>query len=219
MAEIVLFGVGSTAQVLHYHLSREGHRVAAFTVDAAYCHDKVLMGTPVVSFETVRDLYPPTEFMMMIAIGYINVNQLRAERCAQAQKMGYHLFSYISPTAIVWDGLKVGENCKIGEQSLLQPFSRLGENVFIGSGCIIGHHTVIQDHCFLASGVKLGGFVQIEPYAFLGTGAVVRNKARVAARSVIGAGAVVLQDTHEGGVYLARAAESMGMDSALLSPG
>jgi sugar O-acyltransferase (sialic acid O-acetyltransferase NeuD family) len=217
--DIVLFGAGGTAQLMHYQLQRAGHRVAAFAVDAAHFRESAVLGCPVVPFEDVARRYPPEAHQMMVAVGYVRVNRLRAERCAQAKAMGYRLFTYVSPTAIVWDGCRPGENCKIGEASIVQPYAQLGENVFIGSGCIIGHHSTLGDHCFLASRVTLGGGVVVGPYAFLGTGATVRNKLNVARGSVIGAGAVLLQDSRENGVYAAAEAQALPVSSDMLSPG
>lgn len=218
MAEIILFGIGATAEVLHYHLTREGRPVAAFAVDADYLRESSLLGCPVVAFEELEQHFSPAVYELIIAIGYARVNQLRAERCAQALARGYRLQSYISPTAILWDDLSPGYHCRIGEKSLIQPFARIGDNVSVGSDCLIGHHSSLGDHCFLASRVTLGGGVVVEPYAFLGTGAIVRNKARIAAHSVVGAGAVILADTRPGGVYVAQAAEALEISSDALAP-
>lgn len=218
MAQLVLFGTGSTAMALHYYLQKAGHRIVAFCVDQAYLTDRTFLDCPVIPFEDLPAHYPPDRVELMIAIGYAEVNQLRARRFEQAKKMGYRLVSYLSPNAILWDALQMGENCKIGELSILQPFSRLGQNVFIGSNCIIGHHSTIHDHCFLGSGVQLGGNVTIQDHSFIGTGAVIRNKIVIAERSVIGAGAVILQNTRPGGVYLAAEAIEMPIDSDDLSP-
>lgn len=219
MANVVLFGVGGTAQVLHHHLLRAGHRVDAFTVDADHLRERTLLGCPVVPFEEVARRFPPDAHQMMVAVGYLRVNRLRAERCTQAKAMGYRLFSYVSPTAVLWDGCRLGENCKVGEASIVQPYVQVGENVFIGSGCIVGHHSVLGGHCFLASRVTLGGGVVVGPYAFLGTGATVRNKLKIARGSVIGAGAVMLHDTRENGVYAAAEAKALPISSDLLPPG
>lgn len=204
---------------MHYHLQRAGHQVVAFTVDRAHLREPRLFDRPVVPFDEAARHFPPDAHQLMVAVGYARVNRLRAERCAQARAMGYRLFSYVSPTAIVWDGCRIGENCKIGETSIVQPFAQLGENVFIGSGCIVGHHAVLGDHCFLASRVTLGGGVVVGPYAFLGTGATARNRLTIAPGSVIGAGAVLLQDTRENSVYAAAEAQALPVSSDTLSPG
>lgn len=216
---LILFGLGSTAEVMHYHLTRAGHEVVAFTVDSRHQTTDELLDCPVVPFEAIEKHFSPTAHQMMICIGYAQVNQLRAERFAQAQQKGYSLISHTSPDAKVWEGLILKPNCRIGDFSLVQPFSSVEENVYIGSNCVIGHHSHIAEHCFLAARVTLGGGVIIEPYAFIGTGAILRNKVRIGAHSVVGAGAVILQDTEPHSVYMAHPATRIPIHSGELSPG
>ncbi len=214
MEKIVLFGTGSMASVLHYYLTHDSpFEVTAFCVDREYLKKDNLHGLPVVPFDEVASIYPPDEHRMLIAIGYVKVNRLRAERYYQAREMGYRLVSYVSSKATIWSGLTVGENCKISANTMVQPFAEIGNNVFIGSGSVIGHHTVIKDHCYLATNVVVAGSVTIEPYSFLGTGSIVRNKLTIAREAVIGAGAVILEDTTEQGVYMSQPAERLPIAS------
>ena len=212
--KLILFGTGSTAEVMHHRLTQGGGpEVAAFSVDADYLTEVVKAGLPVVPFETLPDRFPPDAFDLMIAVGYAGVNRFRAERFAQARTWGYHMPAHVGPGAQVWDGCRPGENCRIGANTLIQPFAAIGENTSIGSGSIVGHHTRIGDHVFIGSGVTLGGNVVIGDYAFLGTGAVVRNKIVIAPGTVIGAGSVILEDTEPGGVYLSRTADRLPVQS------
>jgi sugar O-acyltransferase (sialic acid O-acetyltransferase NeuD family) len=213
MKSVILFGAGQTAEVMHCLLLAAGYTITAFCLDAAWCQQERLLDCPVVPFEQLTRFYAPDDHLMMIAVGYQNLNRLRAQRLSEAQAMGYEMLSYISPEASTWPGFSPGTHCRVGARSLIQPYARLGHNVSIGSGCIIGHHSEIQDHAFLASGVMLGGGVVIEPYAFVGTGAVIRNKARIASGSVIGSGAVILQDTQPNGVYMAAGAKALPLNS------
>jgi sugar O-acyltransferase (sialic acid O-acetyltransferase NeuD family) len=217
MKKVVLFGTGKTAQVMYYHIQREGGVIAGFAIDREFYSDKTLYNFPVVPFDVVEKKFPPEEYDMMIAIGYKNVNLLRAKRVAQAEEKGYRLVNYVSPSAIIWDNLSLQSNCKIGERTILQPYSDIEKNVFIGSGCIIGHHAKIMKHCFIASGVIVGGGVVIEPYCFLGTGSTIRNDIIVKEASVIGAGVTILENTEPQSVYLNRSAEKMSITSKSLN--
>lgn len=216
---LILFGLGSTAEVMHYHLTRAGHQIVAFTVDSDYQTADTFLDCPVVPFDHIEKAFSPADHQMMICMGYAQVNQRRAARFAEAQRKGYTLMAYASPDAKIWDGLILKPNCRIGDLTLIQPFATLEENVYIGSNCIIGHHSQIAEHCFLASRVTLGGGVVIEPYAFVGTGATLRNKVRVGAHSVIGAGAVILEDTAPYSVHVAQPATCIPIHSKDLSPG
>lgn len=211
---LVIFGTGATAEVMHHRLSQEaGVEVADFSVDGEFLVEGVKAGLPVVPFEWLPDSHPPEAFDLLIAVGYARVNRLRADRFLQAKAWGYHMPAHISPGAQVWPGWTPGANVRIGANALVQPFATVGENTSIGSASVIGHHGRIGDHVFLASGVLLGGGVVVGDYSFLGTGAVIRNKIAIAPHTVIGAGAVILEDTVEGGVYMARSAERLPVQS------
>ena len=218
---VVIFGIGATGSALHYNLTHDGAwQVAAFTIDREFMTGSDFLGCPLVPFDEVEGHYPPDQFQMIIAVGYVRVNHLRAERYQQAKDKGYSLIRFISPQAQIWEGFTSGDNCKIGSGSLIQPFAHIGNNVFIGSGCIIGHHAHVMDHVFIASGVTIAGSVTVEPYAFIGTGAVIRNRIRIGAESVVGAGAVILQDTDPQGVYMASPAVKLKMSSnKMVRPG
>jgi sugar O-acyltransferase (sialic acid O-acetyltransferase NeuD family) len=211
---VVLFGNGAIAKLAYHELlQNSGYEVAAFTVDRDYCLADRLLGLPVVPFDQVASSYPPAEYRMLISIGYVKMNKLKAARYQEAKQMGYQLISHISPRAVTWPGLEFGDNCFIGPNSVVYPSARIGNNVFIGACCVIPHDSVIHDHCFLSDGVVLSGSVTVEPFCFLGTGSTIRNKVKIARECVIGAGAVILADTAEKGVYMGKPAEQLPIAS------
>lgn len=219
MKKLVLFGNGAVAEVLHHQFSRHtDYEIVGFTVDRDFVGSGSCCGLPVVPWDEVARHYPPEEHELMIAIGYVRVNRLRAERFAEARAMGYRLASYVHPRSSLWDGFVLGENCRISENVIIQPFARVGDNVFIGAGSLIGHHTTIADHCHLSAGVHLAGQITVGKYCYLGIHATARNRVSIAPRCIVGAGAVILGDTVEGGVYMAPGAELLPIDSDRLSP-
>ncbi len=219
MEKLIIFGNGSVAEVLYYYLQRDtDFSIAGFTVDRQVIQADTLLDLPLVPFDEVQEKFPPGEFKMMVAVGYVRVNQLRAERYYQAKEMGYQMASYTSPHASVWSGFEVGENCRIGDQCIISPFSKIGDNVWISAGSIIGHHAVIEDHCYFSTRVSMVGFVHVEPYTYIGMGAVIRNNITIARSCIIGAGAVILGDTQEKGVYMAPNAEKLPINSDQISP-
>jgi sugar O-acyltransferase (sialic acid O-acetyltransferase NeuD family) len=150
---------------------------------------------------------------MLISIGYVGINKLRAERYFQAKEMGYRLISQVSPKVITWSELVVGDNCLIGPNTVISPSANIGRNVLIGACCTIAHDVAIQDHCFLSDGVAVSGSVNVGEYCFLGTNSTIRNKVTIARGCVIGAGAVILEDTEERGVYMGKMADQLPITS------
>lgn len=219
MQKLVLFGNGAVASVLHYHFTHDtDYRVAAFTVDRPFILEDTLHGIPVTPWDEVAERYPAAEYSMMIAVGFVRTNRLRAERCLQAKQMGYRLISYVNPRASLWDGFTVRENCCIGANVLIQPFTSIGDNVFIGSGSQIGQHSTIKAHCHLSASVQIAGYVTVESYCYIGINATIRDRVRIAPSCIIGAGAVILGDTVEKGVYMAKPADLLPISSDKLSP-
>lgn len=208
MAKVVLFGNGQIAGVVHTYLTHDSpHEVVAFTVDREHIGAETeYLGLPVVPFEDVERLYPPDEHEMYVSISYREVNRLRERKYHEAKAKGYTLLTYVSPKAVTWPNVTLGDNVFIMENNVIQPFVEIGNNCLIWSGNHIGHHTTIADHCFFASHVVIAGFVKIRPNCFFGINATVRDGITIERECVVGAGALILKSTRERGVYIGQPA-------------
>lgn len=203
MSNVVIFGTGSFAQVAHFLLTHDSdHEVVAFTVNESHLAEQELMGLPVVAFEEIERQFPPDAFTMLVAVGYKDVNKLRATFYAEAKSKGYELISYISSKCTFW-GETVGDNCFIFEDNTIQPFVQIGNNVVMWSGNHIGHHAAIGDHCFVASHVVVSGHVSVGSYSFLGVNATIRDNISIGEACIIGAGALIMKSTADYSVHIA----------------
>ena len=214
MARVVVYGTGQVASVVHTYLTEDSpHEVVAFTVGARHVTSDTFLDLSVVPFEHVARLYPPTEFAMIIAIGFQQVNRLRAEKYAEAKASGYELITYIHSKATVWKDLVIGDNCVVMEDTVIQPFAVVGNDVILGPGSCVGHHSIVKDHCLLASHVDVSGNVIVEPYCFLGANSTIRDGVTVAEECVVGANVAIHQDTVSRGVYVGPRPELLGLPS------
>jgi sugar O-acyltransferase (sialic acid O-acetyltransferase NeuD family) len=203
MSKVVIFGTGSFAEIAQFLLTRDGeHEVVAFTVHESHLVQRDLVGLPVVPFEEVERRFPPGGFKMLVAVGYKDVNRLRATIYAEAKSKGYELISYVSSKCTFW-GEAMGDNCFIFEDNTIQPFVTIGNDVVMWSGNHIGHHSTIGDHCFIASHVVVSGHVRVGSYSFLGVNATIRDNISIGEASVIGAGALIMKSTADRSVYIA----------------
>ena len=55
-----------------------------------------MSGLPLIDFEAVEREFPPAQCQMFVAVGYARMNQLRAQKYAEAKRRGYPLVSYVS---------------------------------------------------------------------------------------------------------------------------
>ncbi|HDM75383.1 MAG TPA: acetyltransferase [Deltaproteobacteria bacterium] len=201
----VIVGDSPIAEVAYEYLTYDScYTVVAFTVDQEFIKRDHMFEVPIVPFEEVDSYYPPNTHKMFVAVGYPQMNRLRAKFFKRAKEKGYALISYISSKAFVWRNVKIGENCFIMENNVIQPFVRIGNNVTIWSGNHIGHHSVIGDNVFIASHAVISGFVEIGEYCFIGVNSTIANNIRVAKNSLLGAGSIILKDTEEGKIYGAK---------------
>jgi sugar O-acyltransferase (sialic acid O-acetyltransferase NeuD family) len=202
--KLIIFGLGDMAELAAYLFGlHTDYEVVGFCVDEAYLKEQYFVGLPVVAFENIQTIYPPATHDMFVAIGYSQLNQLRAEKYHAARQKGYTLATYVSPKATVFDNVALGDNCFVFENNVLQPFVQIGENTIIWSGNHIGHHTVIGPHGFITSHAVISGRVRIGTHVFVGVNATLRDHITVGNKVVIGAGTILLKDAIDDAVYMA----------------
>jgi sugar O-acyltransferase (sialic acid O-acetyltransferase NeuD family) len=207
---VVVLGTGSFAQCVRFYLEHDSeHQVVAFSENRALIAADTLDGLPIVAFEDVEALYPPSDFAMYVAVGYRKVNQIRARLYEEAKAKGYDLITYISSRASHWPGLEIGDNCFVFEDNTIQPFVTIGSDVVLWSGNHIGHHSTIGDHCFIASHVVISGHVHVGAFTFMGVNATTRDDITIGSGNVIGAGALIMRSTGDDEVYPAKATKPL----------
>ena len=214
MSKIVVFGAGKIAEVAYYYLTNDSpHEVVAFTVDGEYLTASELLGRPVVAAEEIHEKYPPGDFAMLVAIGYQQLNRVRAAKYEEARQKGYELITYVSSKASNVADVEIGENCLILENQSIQPGSKIGNNVTLWSGNHIGHHSTVGDHCFITSHVVISGTTVIEPYCFIGVNVSIGHGITIGCESILGAGSLVTKSTQPKSVYVTKDTEPFALDS------
>lgn len=219
MKQIVLFGLGMIADVAYHHIVRDAaFEIAAFACDGDWLdaarHSRLgQLGVPVVAFESIEDSYPPDAYAMFVAIGYHELNQLRADRCRQATAKGYELVSYVSTRADCGPWAKIGKNCLILDGVGVQPGVSIGDNVSLWNNTLIGHHSNIGDHCWIAAGTTIGGKATLGERCFVGLGATIAGDLLIGAESFIGAGCLLTRSAAARSVFVQRDTELFRLDS------
>lgn len=214
MSKIVIFGEGKYAEEAYFYFTSDSpHDIVAFTADKHFIKKTELFGLPVFPFETIQDKYPPDAFKMFVALGYQNLNKLRASKYDEAKEKGYKLVSYVSSLAGNFGNVEVGDNCFVMENTAIQPCSKIGNNVTIWSNNLIGHHSTIEDHCYIAGQVVVAGSTTIGQYCFLGVGAIIGHEITIGRESIIGAGAIITKSAEPNSVFIAQETPKYRLDS------
>src|SRR5579859_4236050 len=144
--KIVIVGDGEFAEIAYEYFTHDSaFDVAAFAVERPYLKRDSLFDLPVVAFENLETLYPPSKFGIFVAITFTQLNRVRARLYHSAKAKGYLPVSYVSSQAFVWRNAVIGENCFIFENNVVQYHAQIGNNVVLWSGNHVGHRAVIHD--------------------------------------------------------------------------
>ncbi len=211
MKPVVLFGTGKIAEVLlecfRHHSDRE---VVAVTVDREYVTGDSWEGLPLVAFDEVVERFPPDRFEMFVALGYQDLNGLRAKKVSEARQLGYALPSYVHPQSGLPVDCVYGENCFIMNQVLVHPRVTLGDNVFVWSGAMIGHHSTIGDNCWLTSCANISGVVSVGKNCFFAVNSTVGHGVTIGDDCFLGANSLVTKCAEAGQVFVVPPTERFG---------
>lgn len=203
MKPIILFGTSKIAEVLFYFFQEHSdYQVAAFTVDRTYLPGESYLGLPVVAFEQIEQEYPPSHYDMFVALGYQDLNALRARKVAEAKAKEYKLVSYIHPESGLPKDCEYGENCFIMNNVMIHPRVKLGSNVFVWSGAMIGHHTTVGDNCWLTSCTNISGVVTVGKNCFFAVNATIGHGVSLGDDCFFGANVLVTKCTERGQVFM-----------------
>lgn len=211
---LVIFGTGKIAEVVHYYAVNEcGLKVIAFCVDAAYKNVDHFLGLPVVNFEDVENMYPPSAYQMFVALGYHDLNRLRETKCNSAMQKGYELVSVISPLTNLPANIITGYNCFIMPPAIVHPCVVLGNNVFVWSGSVVGHHSLIEDNCWLTSACNISGNVRLGANSFVAVNATIGHSVHIKKNCFIGANALVTKNLEADQVVIVESTKPFRLNS------
>lgn len=203
MKPLILFGNGKIAEVLLYFFRNHSDRdVVACTVDRDYLAGSEWQGLPAVAFDEVAQKYPPAEYDMFVALGYQDMNALRANTCARARSLGYTLVSYVHPDSGLPADCVHGDNCFIMNHVHIHPRVTLGNNVFVWSGAMIGHHSSVGNNCWLTSCANVSGVVTLGKNCFLAVNSTIAHGITVGDDCFVGANTLITKSTQPGEAYL-----------------
>ena len=200
--KLVVFGVGDLARVASAYFERYAPvEIVAYTAHREYVAGSGFLGKAVIPFEELTRTFAPSDHKVFVAIGYREMNTVRAAVFEECARLGYQFFTYLDPRAHVWDPSAVGRNCLILEGNVIQPYAHVADDVIMWSGNHLGHDSRIDEHCFITSHVVIAGNVKIGAYSFVGINASIRDGVTVGPRTLVGGATVILRDTKEGSVY------------------
>lgn len=199
---LLIFGSGTLAEVATFYFEKDSnYEVVAYVEDDSFeVNKKKLLGRPIISWTDALNEFSNEDVEFFISIGYRKTNSVRQQRYHQVKSAGYSCATYISSKATNF-AERIGDNCFILENNVLQPFTVIGNNVTMWSGNHLGHHSEVEDNVFISSHAVISGKCRIGMNSFLGVNCSLHDGTVVGEKSVIGAGAIVSKSCESRSVF------------------
>ena len=210
--EIVVYGNGAMARVF-YSYARHSMQIAGFTVDDDYCKSEEFCGLPLSPFSRVEERFSPDRYLMMIAVGYVEMNRLRERKYREGLAKGYGFSRFVHPSVTMHDGVEIEGNCIVLDYVSIHPGCRIGQGTFISSNVNIGHDCDIGEYNWINSGVAFGGGCKIGTGCFFGVNSSTAQNVHLGKKNFIAANTVINRNTGDDEVYLSPSAEKFRLKS------
>lgn len=210
----IIYGNGAMARLL-YSYARHSMQIVGFTVDDN-CIDNAaqeFLGLPLLPFSQVEQHFPPDGHAMLVAVGFLEMNALRARKHEEAEKKGYRFASFVHDSVIRHDDVVIEDGCIVLDHVSIHPGCRIGRGTFISSNVNLGHDCRIGAFGWINAGISIAGGCSIGEACFFGVNASAAHGLRIGARNFIAANTLINKDTLDDQVFLSEAGQLFRLKS------
>ncbi|WP_426147314.1 acetyltransferase [Polaromonas sp. DSR2-3-2] len=199
----IIYGNGAIAKIL-FSYARHSMNIVGFTVDDACIADNTdsYLKLPLVPFSQVEKQFDPVSHNMIMAMGFIEMNELRVRKYLEAKQKGYCFTSFVHASVLMHDDVVIEENSVILDQVAIHPGCRIRRGTFISSNVNIGHDCIVGESNWINSGVAIAGGCNIGEGCFFGVNSSAGHGLRIGARNFIAANTLINKHTEDDEVYL-----------------
>ena len=197
MKNIIIIGARGYGREYYQSSSQHSDYGKAFTIKG-FLDDKsdALNGfdgyPPILS--SVEDYIVQADDVFVCALGN---SYARAKYIDIIRKKNGKFHSSIHPTAIICDGVELGEGITISQFCTISANVKIGDFTTVQAYSTFGHDAQIGKFCSIEAYTFLGGFAQIGNYVTLHTRATILPHIKVGDNSIVGAGSVVIKNVKE----------------------
>lgn len=188
MEDIVIIGYGGHAKSVVDSIERaHKYRIVGYTELREQQSDYNYLGTD----EALYEIYNSGVRNAVVGIGYLGKDNIRVSLYRKLKDIGFELPVIIDPSAIVSQGVSIGEGTIVGKNAVINSDSVIGKMAIINTGAIIEHESVIGDYVHVAVGAVVCGQATVGEEAFVGANSTIIQCRNIAPKSIIPAGMVI----------------------------
>ena len=205
--KVIIVGNSQTAELGLWYLQNDSeYQVVGFSVDGQYIKEDKFNNLPIFPYEDLETKFNPSEYNLFAPMQGNKMNTLRKDVFDRGKLKGYNFVSYISSRSHVLTN-KIGENCFILENNVIQPYASVGNGVVMWSTNHIGHHSTVKDHVFITGHVNIPGRCVVEDRCYFAMGSCIKDSITIGEGCFIGINAAITKSTEPDGFYTGVPAE------------
>ncbi len=188
----IIVGNGDYAKMMGRYLKNTKNvQALGFTVPKVCISEATIDNTPVIPAEELYESYHPSEWLLVMGIGYRNMNRIKQQEFNRFKNMGYHFENYIHPTAIIENNVIMGEGNNIFEGVIIQEGVKIGDGNLLYGGVLVAHENTIGSFNSFSVKSCVAGCSIIGDNCFFGANSTIRDHVSIADYTLVGAGAYV----------------------------
>ena len=162
--------MGAFAEMVAHCFERDaGFKVVGFTAHERFLTAPRGRDLPLAPFESLPDHFPPGEHRIFVALECGRQNVGRSDALEEARAMGYRPASFISPSAQISSGARLGEHCLVLENSVIQYGAEIGANNLIFANSFFGQSCLIGSSNYFGSGFFADRYSRIGSHCVFGS--------------------------------------------------
>ena len=196
--KILLVGAGGHAKACIDVIEQGKRFIISGLVGTARELGDYVLGYPVVGTDADLSSLLTTHSHALVTTGHIESPDLRIHLFQLLKQIGYSLPVLISPKAYVSPHATIGAGTIIMHGAVINAGAKIGRNCILNSQSLIEHDVVVSDHCHISTGACVNGNVSIGAGTFIGSQSSIRQGLKIGDRCLIGMGQRVLADLDSG---------------------
>lgn len=193
--QLIIIGIGDTARNIWNVVVKDNlFDIIGFAVDKEYKNTNEFCGLPLFTIDEMNEKFNKDQIRLFVAIQWNKLNGDRRRVYEKLKKNGYRFVTIISPNAIIHNECKIGENCWIADNVVIEATTVIGDNTFVKVGALVAHYVKIEKHCFIGAHSLVAGHSMVGEQSFVGIKATIYDNVRIGEKSLIGANSVIKQN-------------------------
>lgn len=198
MKKLIIIGAGSVGGflALNQNLFTQSYDIIGFLDDDLNKIGKTFWGVKVIGSVDDCIKFKDVDFAIGITYPYIK------KKIIQKMGIGIEFPNFIALNSWLSKDVRLGKGVIVYPGVSINHETKIGDFSVINMNCAIGHNTTIGDFCSLSPGVNLGGHTYVNDMVEIGIGAATIQSIEIGEGSKIGGQSMIIKNVEPDSTYV-----------------